>query len=246
MGSVEAFSFSHSAGGIGDLVLPVALLFVNFFAVAKIISKAGFSKTWILVPLAPVGLWFVTVILLAVDVKSAVVGDTTVSLPVHLANFQILEVLDFLSIVVTWVFFMIFAFARWPVSTAPRPDGMLASHSPSAYLGKPQNPAQAAAPAAAPTGRRGRKSPPASPPPPAAPAMPAPGVFVPPGPRPDIGGTVFCSWCGKERAFDAHAIHHCGSRERPSVYCMACGTLLAEGADDCASCGTPALKLSPK
>jgi hypothetical protein len=54
---------------------------------------------------------------------------------------------------------------------------------------------------------------------------------------------IYCSWCGKERAVNAPAIHYCGSMERPTVYCMSCGTLLA-GATNCTSCGTPATQLS--
>jgi hypothetical protein len=55
---------------------------------------------------------------------------------------------------------------------------------------------------------------------------------------------VFCSWCGKERAVDAQSIHHCGSMERPAVYCMNCGTPFDAGASTCASCGTPSSQLS--
>ena len=48
---------------------------------------------------------------------------------------------------------------------------------------------------------------------------------APPSPQPDNGSDViYCSWCGKQRAVNAQAIHHCGSMERPSVYCMRCGT----------------------
>ena len=54
---------------------------------------------------------------------------------------------------------------------------------------------------------------------------------------------IYCSWCGKQRAVDAQSIHYCGSMERPSVYCMTCGTAL-EGAATCTSCGTPATKIS--
>jgi hypothetical protein len=63
---------------------------------------------------------------------------------------------------------------------------------------------------------------------------------------PQAGGdspAIFCSWCGKERPVNAQAIHYCGSMERPSVYCMHCGTPL-DGADSCAQCSTPATKIS--
>jgi hypothetical protein len=57
-------------------------------------------------------------------------------------------------------------------------------------------------------------------------------------------GVIYCSWCGKERAVKAHAIHYCGSMERPVVYCMSCGTSFDAGANTCGSCGTPATQLS--
>jgi hypothetical protein len=72
-------------------------------------------------------------------------------------------------------------------------------------------------------------------------AAPTAAPSVQPEQQPSV---IYCSWCGKERAVNAQAIHHCGSRERPSVYCMDCGTLLVEGAPTCGSCGTPATKLS--
>jgi hypothetical protein len=58
------------------------------------------------------------------------------------------------------------------------------------------------------------------------------------------GGVIYCSWCGKERAVNAQAIHHCGSKERPAVYCMNCGTSFEEGATSCTSCGTPVTAVS--
>ena len=89
---------------------------------------------------------------------------------------------------------------------------------------------------------------PASPPfmsAPAAPLSPSPHdmVRVPAIQPGNESGLIYCSWCGKERAVNAQAIHHCGSMERPAVYCMSCGTVLA-GATNCTSCGTSATQLS--
>ena len=57
-------------------------------------------------------------------------------------------------------------------------------------------------------------------------------------------GVIYCSWCGTQRAVDSPALHHCGSMERPAVYCMSCGTSFEEGAANCASCGTSATQVS--
>ena len=121
MGPIEAITLGQSARGITDLVILLGILALNFIAVAKIITKAGYSPKWIWVPLTPVCLWFFTFILLTVDVRTIVLANNaTVSLPVSLGNFLLLEVIDFLSVIVTWVFFLIFAFSTWPVSVARR------------------------------------------------------------------------------------------------------------------------------
>jgi hypothetical protein len=59
-----------------------------------------------------------------------------------------------------------------------------------------------------------------------------------------VGGVIYCSWCGKERAVNAPAIHHCGSKERPVVYCMGCGTPFGDNVTYCASCGIPVTQKS--
>jgi hypothetical protein len=63
--------------------------------------------------------------------------------------------------------------------------------------------------------------------------------------QPENGSDViYCSWCGKQRAVNAQAIHYCGSMERPAAYCMKCGAALEEGAATCAPCGTPTTQIS--
>ncbi len=64
-------------------------------------------------------------------------------------------------------------------------------------------------------------------------------------PQSEQDSLVHCSWCGKQRALNAPAIHHCGSRERPAVYCMKCGRPFEEGIATCESCGTAVSVLSP-
>jgi hypothetical protein len=88
-----------------------------------------------------------------------------------------------------------------------------------------------------------------------APGNPGTAAFAPMTQPPALGNppdpqdqepprVIYCSWCGKERAINALAIHHCGSLDRPAVYCMNCGTPLEHGAVSCASCGTPASEIS--
>jgi hypothetical protein len=63
--------------------------------------------------------------------------------------------------------------------------------------------------------------------------------------QPENGSDViYCSWCGKQRAVNAQAIHYCGSMQRPVAYCMKCGASLEEGAVTCTPCGTPTTQIS--
>ena len=69
-------------------------------------------------------------------------------------------------------------------------------------------------------------------------AMGAAASVVVAPPQAPSESSIYCSWCGKERPMGAHAIHHCGSLERPPAFCIGCGTALVEGAASCATCGT--------
>ena len=240
MGPIEA---AVTPGGVGGLFVEISLLFLNFYAVSRIITKAGYSAKWILVPLAPVCLWFVSFLVLVIDVRSTIIGDTTVSAPVRLGDFHVLEIFDFLSVVVAWVFFMIFAFSTWPVSTARREPRGFPPNQPTAFVPAGRAPGATLVSAAMIPGPADLGHAPfdlsAAPPP------PPPHTAVTPGPQSEQESPViYCSWCGKERAVDAQAIHHCGSRDRPPVYCMNCGIPLEVGVSNCAKCGTPTTKLS--
>jgi len=139
------------------------------------------------------------------------------------------------------VMFIIFAFAKWPVQeqleAAQRAAGRGYPPPPFAQ-GPPRGPTPVpmagASGASSPVGPSGPWGPP-----------PAPvGIEAPPPSASPVNGVIYCSWCGKERAVDAQSIHHCGSRERPPVYCMNCGIPFADGASSCAACGTPSTQLS--
>jgi hypothetical protein len=224
MPTVAVLSVGNTAHGIVDLIILLGLLFLDFFAVTQIITKAGYSSKWILLPLTPVVLGVISLILLAVDVRTETFGGITVTQPVNLSDFAALQVLDLISVITTWVFFLIFAFSNWPVLAQRTPIRGIAA------------------------GWRPEVSPPISPP-----AVPlAPTGSMAPALSPDHAdaqppvdtGVIYCSWCGKARAADALAIHHCGPVDRPASFCMRCGTPLETGAPACASCGTSAADLS--
>ena len=239
MGPIEAIALGQSARGLTDLVILLGILALNFFAVAKIITKAGYSPKWIWVPLTPVCLWFFTFILLTVDVRTIVLANNaTVSLPVSLGNFLLLEVIDFLSVIVTWVFFLIFAFSTWPVSVARRETRSFEADPRTTFV--PASQPRAGAPTLTPDIPRSGA---ATTTPAHSRPVPASAQTLPP-PSFEKSRIIYCSWCGNQRASDAVAIHHCGSLDRPAVYCMNCGTPLGSSAPTCTSCGTPATSVS--
>lgn len=247
MRPIEAIALGQSARGITDLVILLGILALNFFAVAKIITKAGYSPKWIWVPLTPVCLWFFTFILLTVDVRTLVLANNaTVSLPVSLGNFVLLEVIDFLSVVVTWVFFLIFAFSTWPVSVA-RPETRSFNADPRTTFVPASRP-RAGSPGLTPdiSGSGAPTTMPAHARPVSLSASASASASAQTWPPPSVEKprVIYCSWCGNQRASDAVAIHHCGSLDRPAVYCMNCGTPLGSGALTCTSCGTPATSVS--
>jgi hypothetical protein len=140
------------------------------------------------------------------------------------------------------VMFLAFTFGKWPVQTrlemAER--GGSRPFAPPQYVPGVPPPAARTAPGAPPAPVW--TAPDAAPPQPA--AAPPPPRAIPAVQPVGPGRVIYCSWCGKERAVDAQSLHHCGSMERPPVYCMNCGTPLGAGAPTCASCGTPTTQLS--
>ncbi len=122
------------------------------------------------------------------------------------------------------VMFLIFAFGKWPIQT------------------RLENAERA--------GSRGYSPPPSVAPIAYQPVPPEEGKSrpVPPPTTSPVQSAeakmIYCSWCGKARAANAPAIHHCGSKDRPAVYCMNCGTPFDTGAVSCSSCGTPVTEVS--
>jgi hypothetical protein len=216
----DVVSHKLTTFGIGLIVFVILVGIFSLICQVKIITKAGYSGWYVLTGFVPI------------------LGT---------------------------VMFLIFVFRKWPIQErlerAER--GVGRGYPPGPFTGMP-GPPPGGGPGPAPYG-----GPPTGPPagsfvPQPQPAMagagpgpgpgpvaapvavaPAPGpVAVAVGGQPGVGSNViFCSWCGKERAVDAQAIHYCGSMERPAAYCMTCGRPL-DGATSCTSCGTPSSKIS--
>lgn len=135
-----------------SLIIGLALFVVYFVGLVQIITKAGFSPWWVLVPLSLPILWFIEIAIVyngfgdlgtygAVDVQAFADGGAGVG------------ALIFLDVILNFVMFLVFAFSEWPVMRAARTGsgargGGYVSNRPSydprsnpgaAYAGAPPN-----------------------------------------------------------------------------------------------------------
>ena len=171
-----------------SLMIAIAIFAVIIVAYVQIITKAGYSPWWILLPLAMPVMYIVTFAVLANDTFGSAFGTSSVTTLTN--DFQFLGTIDLLVGIANLVMFLVFAFSEWPVmrearTRRPPPGGM--SFMPPTFGGPggPGGPAtvvataptfQAPAPMAP---RVGGAAPPAHAPPPHAPPAPAPPPAAP-------------------------------------------------------------------
>ncbi len=211
------------SGGVA-LIVVLALVVGNFWAVTRIIHQAGYSRNWILVPLTPFVLFIAVVVDSVVSIRNFALGTTT-----GLSYFDgvgVLWDLFSISLFVSWIFFLVFAFSNWPVS---RGGG-----GPSSGPARPAEPYPSASPsppARVPTGVTRDYSPPAVATPTTT-TTPGTGALAAPPPA-----VKRCVWCAESLPGSRALFHDCGPKDRPPVYCAKCGSALTT-AGDCASCGS--------
>ena len=114
------------------VILGVGLL--NLIATDKIITKAGYSGWWILVPLTPIALWLITLVALASATYSPF--NSVTSAYFNASGYAALFVFDGIAALLPWVFFLIFAFSDWPVHQRLREQSL--HLGPTAVTGVPQ------------------------------------------------------------------------------------------------------------
>jgi hypothetical protein len=247
--------------GVVYLFLWLGLATLNYFALSRIIARAGFSPWWVLCPITPLALVIILFLMLIVDAHTPSFG--TGGFDARISGDLTLTYLIVITSLLNWVLFLVFAFVRWPVQSAAEGYGRRTPPAgppfvPPLGLALPAQPlGDGAAPPPVPATGPGVSA--AAPVPVAASPMVATyvqqssadlyadplavGVLTAEPPMPTAPATIFCSWCGEERASDSHAIHYCGPTDRPATHCMRCGTTF-DGAPACPSCGTPASELS--
>ncbi len=212
--------------GSVSLGIAIALLVLDYWAVARIIGKAGYSWLWVIVPLTPIVLAVVSVVDLWRDLHTLEFGGSFGFIGIQ--GIGILWDLLRISVLVNWVLFLVFAFSRWPVETsqgAARPSKRPRGSSPTETVVTPgqrfgPKPGQSAG------SRPSRNAEaPAAPPPPTTPAPAAPTAAV-----------KRCVWCAEALPGSRALFHECGPKDRPPVYCATCGVALPEGSLDCQTC----------
>jgi hypothetical protein len=216
--------------------LPIAIL----CGLYSIFKKSGISSWWIVLPALPTFLTMLLVYLLFFVPVSIGAGFVRIAEPSTLATWRDLSIAIGLLDLVNLGAFFLFAFAQWPIE---REVASLRASLRDARGAAMVQLANARARPSAPTMASTRVPPAGA----GRPGFgPATALLVAPAPAAAPEATRFyCSWCGKERRSDTHAIHHCGARTRPPSFCSSCGEGLEAGASFCDRCGTAASTLSP-
>ena len=217
-----------------DLVyfsIAMCVLVLNYWAMTRIIRQAGYSTYWIVIPLAPLAITVAYMVIAYHDLNALVQG---VPIGFFGANgLTVLWHLDELSGLILWLFFLIFAFSKWPVAkgragakdTTQRPAPAVAT----------ANRASTDRPTTTRSSAVSRPEVPNSPPEPSpdsAAGRGAPTLATAPGPR----KAVYCGWCGEAIPGNRGLSHDCGPKDRPFTCCRFCGKPLADGAERCTEC----------
>jgi hypothetical protein len=203
-----------------DLILTIGFMALNYWALTRVIHQAGFSRAWIILPLLPMGLSIACAVITYNDLRGALLGYSLGFFGFSHVGF--LWDLDMISLFLNWVFFLIFAFSRWPSvgggGVANQPTGRPGSYVTSA----------AVAPATTrPRGvTRDYGSTATATAPVTAPAPIALSVVV-----------KHCVWCAEPLPGSRALFHDCGPKTRPPIFCEKCGSTLNQ-VGDCPACGS--------
>src|ERR1700722_19980120 len=87
------------------LIIVFGILGLNVLAVYKIITKAGYSGTWILLVVAPFVAYLIGMVVVVNDLRTE---------NFHSANFSAWFGIGAFFAFVEYIFFLVFAFSEWP------------------------------------------------------------------------------------------------------------------------------------
>lgn len=228
-----------------DLLFTAGLVVVTFGAFAVIITKAGFARMWILVPLAPVITWALTIVLLRIRFHSFVnVGLLASLVPGTLSTMygtalRAMFTVDWITIGVAWLFLLVFALVRWPVVRTGHPTRLARHPDHAVEADRGPAPQMTSAPSQAPPRR---------------PLPMGPGfgalAFIPGPGSATHKATVavadiqknrqlatFCARCGASIPGNRAIGHECPNAGQPPSFCRYCGEPNAVDLHSCSSCG---------
>jgi len=108
---------SFGLPGVLELSVFIGLAVLNLVATVRIITKAGYSGWWILVPISPIVMYIITFAVFVYEVRTSLTGGVSSFNTTSIAG---LWVLDAVCGLLAWVLFLVFAFAEWPVQRQAR------------------------------------------------------------------------------------------------------------------------------
>jgi hypothetical protein len=229
--------------GIVALLLVLIFLGVSYWGASRVITQAGYARAWILVPLTPLVLTVVVFIMAYVDLRSFATsvpfGVRSTSFISNLSAVGTVWDIDRFTIFANWIFFLIFAFSRWPgalVVDGARPSSSPPGGSPQYGLDDSRLPKPSPGSSPSPMGAT-----PSSPPHfqnvvGGERARDALTANATPAANAGAVRTKHCVWCGESLPGSRALFHDCGSKDRPATNCVACGAALSSEGAPCRAC----------
>jgi hypothetical protein len=211
----------------------MAVVAVTFWAVSSIIIQAGYSKWWIIVPLAPSALTIACLAELWNDVHNVLYGGAFGFIGIETVGLT--WKCDEVAMVIAWLFLLVFALARWPAWYSHHGVSPFVAPTLGARTGSGSSTSSIPVPApVAPRSERGDL--PRSGEDPTRPSAVATEAPVPFGRV--TTAAPHCTWCGEALPGSRVTFHNCGSKDRPAIFCTKCGTALAGPSMRCPGCAS--------
>jgi hypothetical protein len=147
--------------------------------------------------------------------------------------------IDRFTIFANWIFFLIFAFSRWPgalVVDSARPSSSPPGGSPQYGLGDSRLPNPSPGSIPSPMGATSSSPPHFQNVVGGERARDALTANATPAANAGAVRTKHCVWCGESLPGSRALFHDCGSKDRPATNCVACGAALSSEGAPCRAC----------